>query len=161
MSLQKAMVSSKSNEWATPLNLFNYLDSIFNFTLDPCCTHENTKCKKHYTIKDNGLIKSWKDEIVFVNPPYGGHTREWLEKGYAESENNNATVVFLIVSATDRTYWHDIICNNADEIWFMRGKVKFGGKKTTAPFASAIIIFKPKSKQRKIKFVDLRKYAQK
>jgi len=161
MALQKAMVSSKSNEWATPIKLYNYLNKLFNFTLDPCSTHKNAKCKKHYTIEDDGLSKSWANEIVFVNPPYGGHTREWLEKGQKESEINNAIVVFLIVSSTDRTYWHDIIAKKSDEIWFMRGRVKFGGNKTTAPFASAIVIFRPKSSKREIKFVDLREYAQK
>lgn len=159
MALQKAMVSSKSNEWATPLSLFEHLNKIFKFTLDPCSTHENAKCQKHYTLEDNGLSKSWKDEIVWINPPYGGHVREWLEKGLKESQNN-ATCVFLIVSATDRSYWHDIICKDADEVWFLRGRVKFGGQKTTAPFASAIVIFRPNSKNRIIKFVDLREFAQ-
>lgn len=158
MALQKAMVSSKTNEWATSQNLFDYLNSIFNFTLDPCSTHENAKCKKHYTMKDNGLEKSWENEIVFINPPYGGHTKEWLIKGINETKNNNATCVFLIVSATDRSYWHDTITKEADEIWFLRGRLKFGKATTTAPFASAIIIFRPKLKRKLINFVDLRKY---
>jgi len=161
MGLQKAMVSSKSNEWATPIKFFNYLNSIFNFTLDPCSTHENAKCEKHYTLEDNGLSKSWKNEIVFVNPPYGGHTKEWLEKGQKETENNNATTVFLIVSATDRSYWHENIDRNADEIWFLRGRIKFNDVKTTAPFASAVIIFRPNSKKRLIKFIDFKEYYQK
>lgn len=153
------MVSSKSNEWATPDNLFNELDRTFSFTLDPCSTDQNAKCKKHYTIDDDGLSKSWQNEVVFMNPPYGGHTRDWLQK--AEDERHNGAVtVCLIVSATDRTYWHDIIDKSADEIWFMRGRVKFGGKKTTAPFASAVVIFRPNSQRRIVKFVDLRKFHQ-
>lgn len=35
MALQKAMVSSKSNEWATQQLLFEDLDKEFKFTLDP------------------------------------------------------------------------------------------------------------------------------
>lgn len=53
------MYSSKSNEWATPQDLFNKLDEEFKFTLDPCSTDENAKCKKHYTIKEDGLSQSW------------------------------------------------------------------------------------------------------
>lgn len=53
------MYSSKSNEWSTPLDLYSKLDEEFNFTLDPCSTDENAKCKKHYTIKDNGLVQDW------------------------------------------------------------------------------------------------------
>lgn len=65
------MFSSKSDEWETPKDLFQKLHGEFNFTLDPCCTEENYKCEKYYTIKDDGLSKDWTGEIVFVNPPYG------------------------------------------------------------------------------------------
>lgn len=154
------MVSSNSNEWATPQKLFNYLNDQFNFTLDPCSTHENKKCERNYTIEDDGLSKSWSNETVFMNPPYGGHTRDWLEK--AESERyNGATTVCLIVSSTDRSYWHEIIDTYADEIWFLRGRVKFGDSKATAPFASAIVIFRPESNKRETKFIDIRSHHQK
>ena len=153
------MVSSNTNEWGTPQKLFDFLNQKFNFTLDPCCTHETAKCEKHYTIEDDGLSKSWADEVVFMNPPYGGHTRSWLEKAHLESEKG-ATVVCLIVSATDRTYWHDLISKKADEIWFLRGRIKFGGKNTTAPFASSIVIFRPNTHRGEIKWIDLREYHQ-
>lgn len=158
MALIKQMVSSKSNEWATPQKLFDYLDGLFQFTLDPCSTTENHKCEKYYTLKDDGLSKSWAGERVFMNPPYGGHTREWLEKAQQESEKG-ATVVCLIVSSTDRSYWHEIIDRYSDEIWFLRGRVKFGGNKCTAPFASAIVIFRPNPKG-EAKFIDIREHHQ-
>lgn len=69
--MDKVHYSSKSNDWETPQNLFNELNNEFKFTLDPCCTKENAKCKKYFTKEDNGLIKSWANEIVFMNPPYG------------------------------------------------------------------------------------------
>lgn len=140
MALQKAMVSSKSNEWATPQDLFNKLNEEFRFTLDPCSTHKNAKVKKHYTSEDDGLKKDWSNEIVFMNPPYGGHTRDWIEKAYTESLKG-AKVVCLIVSATDRSYWHDFIFPHASQIRFIRGRLKFGQSKNTAPFASAVVIF--------------------
>jgi len=159
MTLIKSMVSSKSNEWATPKKLFDYLDSEFHFTLDPCCTEENKKCEKHYTMDDDGLSKSWKDEIVFMNPPYGGHTRDWIIKAQNETLNN-CTTVCLIVSSTDRSYWHEIIDIDADEIRFLRGRIKFGGLKSTAPFASAIVVFRPFQKRRIVSFIDIRKHHQ-
>jgi len=159
MALIKPMVSSKSNEWSTPQKFFDFLNNEFHFTLDPCATHENAKCEKYYTIEDDGLSKDWGKERVFVNPPYGGHTRKWLEKGLI-SAREGATVVFLIVSSTDRSYWHDIIYKEAQEIRFLRGRIKFGGKKTTAPFASAIVVFRPDFMSLKITFVDYRKEHQ-
>jgi len=140
MALQKAMVSSKSNEWSTPWDFFNELNEEFHFTLDPCCTHENAKCKKHFTIDENGLDQDWSNEVVFMNPPYGGNTRTWMEKAYNESLRG-AIVVCLIVSSTDRSYWHDFIFPKATQIRWVRGRIKFGDSKSTAPFASAIVIF--------------------
>lgn len=159
MTLIKQMVSSKTNEWATPQKLFDYLDNIFHFTLDPCATDENKKCLKYYTLADDGLSKSWDGEVVFMNPPYGGHTREWLEKAEAQ-RHRGTTTVCLIVSSTDRSYWHEIIDKHADEIWFLRGRVKFGGEKSTAPFASAIVIFRQETERRKIQFIDIREHHQ-
>lgn len=146
MPLQKAMVSSKSNEWATPQDFYDELNKEFEFTLDPCSTNENKKCKKNYTIEDDGLSKDWGGEVVFMNPPYGGHTGEWVKKAYETAYNNQGNwnktaVVCLIVSATDRSYWHEYIFPYANQIRFIRGRLKFGGVKNTAPFASAVVIF--------------------
>ncbi len=140
MALQKAMVSSKSNEWSTPQSLFNELNNEFHFTLDPCATTENAKCDKFYTSKENGLKQDWAGEVVFMNPPYGGNTGKWIEKAWFESQHG-ALVVCLIVSSTDRSYWHDYIFPYASEIRWMRGRVTFGEANSTAPFASAIVIF--------------------
>ena len=139
--LQKAMISSKTNEWETPQDLFDELNKEFSFTLDPCATDKNAKCSKYYTKKENGLNQSWNEEVVFMNPPYGGSTGLWIKKACEESKQG-AIVVCLIVSSTDRSYWHDYIFPYASEIRFLRGRIKFGDAKSTAPFASAIIIFK-------------------
>lgn len=145
------MFSSKSDEWETPQNLFDELNNEFNFTLDPCCTHENAKCKKHYTIKEDGLKQNWKDEVVFCNPPYGNSIKDWVKKSYEESKH--AKVVMLIPSRTDTSYFHDYILDNA-EIRFIRGRLKFVNrlfptwneegnyKLSPAPFPSMIVIFK-------------------
>jgi len=140
MALQKAMVSSKSNEWSTPQDFFNQLDKEFGFTLDPCSTNENCKCKKHFTMQDDGLSKDWSKDVVFMNPPYGGHTGDWMRKAWEESKRGSI-VVCLIVSSTDRSYWHDYIFPYARQIRFIRGRLRFGEVKSTAPFASAIVIF--------------------
>ena len=53
------MFSSKTNEWETPNDYFNTLNSEFNFTLDPCATSENAKCEKYFTKADDGLKQNW------------------------------------------------------------------------------------------------------
>lgn len=57
--ITSGLMSSNSPEWATPQKFFDDLNAEFCFTLDPCSTHENAKCEKHYTREDDGLSKSW------------------------------------------------------------------------------------------------------
>ena len=147
---QKLMFSSKSNEWETPINFFDKLNKRFKFTLDPCATHKNKRCKKYYTIEEDGLSKSWKDEVVFVNPPYG-NVGKWVKKAYHESTENGATVVMLIPSRTDTKYWHDYIMQSASAIYFIKGRLKFYNKViadytgkenlSPAPFPSVVVVF--------------------
>lgn len=135
--------TSKKDDWETPQELFEELDYEYNFTLDPCATPENAKCIKYYTAEDDGLSKSWEDEVVFMNPPYGRGIKFWVKKAHEESMFHNATVVCLIPARTDTSYWHDYIFSNGYEVKFLRGRLKFerdGQPGDPAPFPSAIII---------------------
>lgn len=145
--------SSNSNEWSTPQNLFNYLDNIYHFTLDPCSTKDNAKCNKYYTIDEDGLSKDWSRDTVFMNPPYGRGIKHWIEKAYMESQKG-AIVVALIPSRTDTSYWHSY-CMKSDKIIFLKGRVKFNGSKKTAPFPSAIVVFKPGDRVPTIECMDV------
>ncbi len=131
---------SKTNEWATPQSLFDKLNMVFGFTLDPCATPKTAKCKKFYTIKDNGLNKSWANEIVFMNPPYGREIGKWIKKAFDEWISG-ATVVCLIPARTDTSYWHNYIFGRAS-VRFIKGRIAFGNAKQGAPFPSALVIFK-------------------
>ena len=141
---QKLMFSSKSDMWGTPGGFFEKLNQKYKFTLDACASKENHKCEKYYTIEDDGLSKSWVNEVVFVNPPYSD-VGKWVAKAYYESANNGATVAMLIPSRTDTKYWHDYIMNAANKIYFIKGRLKFenGSHKVShsAPFPSALVVF--------------------
>ena len=141
---QKLMFSSKSDMWGTPTTFFEKLNRTYKFTLDACANKENRKCEKYYTIEDDGLSKSWRNEVVFVNPPYSD-VGKWVAKAYYESTNNGATVVMLIPSRTDTKYWHDYIMYAANKIYFIKGRLKFenGSHKVShaAPFPSAVVVF--------------------
>lgn len=80
-------------------------------------------------------------ETVFCNPPYGRDIATWVSKCYFESKRPNTTVVMLIPARTDTAYFHDFIYGKA-EIRFLRGRLKFGGSKNSAPFPSMVVIFK-------------------
>lgn len=140
---QNVIFSSSSDMWATPQDLFDFLDKEFgSFTLDPCATQFNAKCVKYYTEEDNGLSKSWQGEMVFVNPPYS-HIASWCKKAYTESLGN-CTVVMLIPARTDTKYFYDY-CRHAAPICPIKGRVKFirpgQTKQYGAPFPSVVCVF--------------------
>lgn len=113
----------------------------FTLLLDPASTHENALCEKHYTIKENGLLQDWGGETVYCNPPYGREVKHWVKKCYEESLKPNTTVVLLIFARTDTKYFHDYIYGKA-ELRFIKGRLKFGNCKNSAPFPSMIAIFR-------------------
>ena len=73
-----------------------------------------------------------------MNPPYGREIGKWMQKAY-ESSLQGATVVCLIPARTDTAWWHDYAMKG--QIEFLRGRLKFGGHKNSAPFPSAIVVF--------------------
>ena len=134
------MFSSKTDLWSTPNDFFDKLNDEFHFTLDPCSTHENAKCYKHFTEEENGLLQDWGNEVVFCNPPYGRQIKDWVKKAYEESQKDNTKVVMLIPARTDTIYFHEYIYHKA-EIRFIKGRLKFGNAKNSAPFPSMVVIF--------------------
>lgn len=117
--------------------------AIYNFTLDPCCTHENAKCPKHYTIAEDGLMQDWSKERVWMNPPYGRQIGEWMRKAYGAS-TSGALVVCLVPARTDTAWWHDYAALGC--VTFIRGRLKFGGHTSSAPFPSALVVFEPRTR---------------
>jgi len=138
------MFSSNDMTWETPQWLFDKLDKEFHFTFDVCASANNTKCNKYWNVEQDALKHNWavNKEVYWMNPPYGREVGVWIEKAYNESLKG-ATVVCLIPSRTDTKYWHDY-CMKASEIRFIKGRLKFGDSKNSAPFPSAIVIFNRK-----------------
>lgn len=136
----EVMFSSKTNDWSTPQDFYDKLDNEFGFTLDPCATAKNAKCEKFYTKEQDGLTQNWGGETVFCNPPYGREISKWVEKCFIESQKPSTKIVMLIPARTDTKYFHDFIYHKA-ELRFIKGRLKFGGSKNSAPFPSMVVIF--------------------
>ena len=142
MTISQALKTNNTNEWPTPQWLFDLLDLEFGFTLDPCCTDESAKCGRYFTARDNGLIQDWANDSVFMNPPYGGHIKDWMAKAFSEADSNGALVVCLVPARVDTAWWHSYAVRG--EIRFPIGRLKFEGADSCAPFPVAIIIFRAK-----------------
>ena len=138
MSIIHGLFTSNTDMWATPQWLFDKLDAEHGFTTDVCAVPENAKVAHYYTPEQDGLKQDWTG-ICWMNPPYGRKIKEWVKKAY-ESAQRGATVVCLLPARTDTAWWHDY-CMKGD-ITFLRGRLKFGDSKNSAPFPSAVVIFK-------------------
>ena len=139
MAISEALYSSQTDMWETPQDLFDDLDREFHFDLDVCAIPENAKCKKFYTPEQDGLSQPW-DGICWCNPPYGRDIGKWVRRALFASVGG-ATVVMLLPARTDTKWFHDYIYNRA-EIRFVKGRLKFGNSKNSAPFPSMIVIFR-------------------
>jgi phage N-6-adenine-methyltransferase len=132
--------SSATDLWSTPQAFYDELDAEFDFTLDPCATPENAKCALYYTQEDDGLAQDWSGERVFMNPPYGRVIGYWVKKAM----ESKTLVVCLVPARTDTRWWHDYVIEGGAEVRFLKGRLKFGNSKNSAPFPSAVVIFNPK-----------------
>lgn len=136
----EVMFSSKSDEWETPQWLFDELNKEYQFDLDVCAKPENAKCDCYYLPEQNGLKRDWHSfaSACWMNPPYGRQIGEWVKKAYEEYQKG-CTVVCLLPARTDTRWFHEY-CTKG-EIRFLKGRLKFGGSKNSAPFPSMIVVF--------------------
>lgn len=154
--INEGMLSSDTDEWETPQDTFDTLNEVYGFTIDVCATKYNAKCRRYFDKEVDGLHQEWKDEVCFMNPPYGNNISFWVRKAYEESMKG-ATVVCLLPARTDTAWFHDYIYGKA-RIHFLRGRLKFAaslslmGKTVrfdqgSAPFPSMVAIFEGKRKE--------------
>lgn len=135
----RSLFSSATGDWSTPQEVYDWLDAEYGpFTLDPCASSTNAKCPTFFTVVEDGLAQKWEGR-VFVNPPYGRGIGEWIAKCY-QSAQEGALVVALLPSRTDTAWWHDYVMK-ADQIRFLRGRLKFGGSSNSAPFPSVVVVW--------------------
>ncbi len=127
------LFSSATGRWTTPSDFYASLDAEFQFTLDPCPLDDADRI-----MHLDGLARSWADERVFCNPPYGRNVWRWLAKA-PEAE----LAVFLLPARTDTQWWHEYAMQAA-EIRFLRGRLHFGDG-GPAPFPSVVLVYRNKA----------------
>lgn len=134
--------SSASHTWETPQDFFDKLNKEFGFELDVCASSENAKVSRFFDEDQDGLSQDWAPYVCWMNPPYGREIKKWMRKAYLES-TKGAVVVCLVPARTDTAWWHDYAARGKTR--FIRGRLKFSGSKNSAPFPSAVVVFRPSS----------------
>lgn len=129
--------SKKTDDWQTPVWLYDSLNKEFNFDFDPC----------PFQSSFDGLECDW-GKRNFVNPPYS-KVKEFLQKAHKEIEKGNAELcVFLVFANTDTRWFHDY-CYKKAELRFLKGRLKFvdaqGNNNNSAMRPSMLVILKNKN----------------
>ena len=154
--MNRVHFSSAKDEWETPQDLFDELSLEFEFVLDAAAMRTNAKCNRY--LSHNSLELDWvtiakaQSEThagaVWLNPPYGRQIGKWVAKASATAKQGT-TVVCLLPSRTDTRWWHSYIWDKQRheprehvQIRLVRGRLKFGDSKNSAPFPSAVVVFK-------------------
>jgi phage N-6-adenine-methyltransferase len=134
------MFSSTTDMWATPQDFFDKLNAFFKFDTDVCAVPENAKCHNYFTPAQDGLKQDWAG-VCWMNPPYGRGIGAWVAKAYREARLNGSTVVCLLPARVNTRWWHDYCMKG--EITYIKGRLKFGDARDSAPFLSAVVVFRP------------------
>ena len=136
--INAGLLSSSTDQWATPRAFFDQWDARFRFELDVCADHTNAKCRRYFSAADDGLAQEWAPFRCWMNPPYGREIGRWMQKALEESRRG-ALVVCLVPARTDTAWWHEYAMQG--RVIFVRGRLRFGEAKNSAPFPSAVVIF--------------------
>ena len=129
------------DNWATPKEFYDELNDEFDFDFDPCPLFA----------KFDGLQEEW-GKRNYINPPYSRKLKDAFVKKAIEESNKGKLCVMLLPVSTSTVLFHDYIQPNADEIRFVRGRIKFIGINTfgekvsnkAGMHDSMIVIFKEK-----------------
>lgn len=129
------------------------------FDLDVAASPENAKCKRFFTIEDDGLEQHWSGR-VWCNPPYSD-CGAWVRKAWAEWESRDrmagpfVIVMLLPANRTEQRWWQEDVEPYRDRrgeslhVEFLRGRMRFdrpsaviGPKGDRPPFGCCLLIWR-------------------
>ena len=142
--------TSNDDTWTTPRDFFDKLHAEFSFSLDAAAMKSSALCDNWFgpdhdepDLRD-AFIMDWSkfapSRTVFLNPPYGRTIKDWMKKADYEATKRNLTIVCLVPARTDTSWWHESCIKH--EVRFIRGRLKFGDQKNSAPFPSAVVVMR-------------------
>ena len=145
----KGCYSHNSDDWATPEDIYNHFVKELR-CIDPCPLHS----------KVNTLTNIFLGSKLYINPPYS-RIDSWIT--FIENNLNMnklygyACPIFLLIpSRTDTKYFHKLMHLSCSiELYFIKGRLKFGNSKNSAPFPSVLIkLYNGNIGIKKTKFID-------
>jgi phage N-6-adenine-methyltransferase len=113
--------------------------------LDPCTDERNpVGALRYYAPPDDGLALPWALEtgLVYMNPPYSA-AAAWAEKAVLKSAVLDVEIISLVAARPDSRWFYRLVWDSADAVCFWRGRLRFVGAPSSAPFPSAVVYHGP------------------
>ena len=152
---ENSMLVDPRQEWQTPDDFWNILDTEFHFDLDAAASPHNARCKKYYTAEQDSLSDScpWitaDTHRVFINPGFS-EIGPWCAKALREVEKDEAAVVVIISLISPSTGWWMKYATQAAVIRLIGGRrIQFrpagGIRQSSNARENCILIFEHSSK---------------
>lgn len=136
------------DDWQTPAVVLERVRRIGPIGLDPCTAGDNpTDARKIFCLVDDGLVRPWAtqpwlDGLVYVNPPYS-QMASWAEK-IATEAGAGPEIVSLVGARIDARWFYRLAWDTARAVCFWKGRLRFVGAASSAPFPSAIVYHGPR-----------------
>jgi phage N-6-adenine-methyltransferase len=162
----KVMFSSGKDDWETPDDLYDSLNSKYGFVLDAAASSDNNKCGVWFGPDSPiGVVDAlaedapWADYLkkgnIWLNPPYTHKIQKaFIQRVVAECgkfddpsldtlglPRTRGLIVCLLPARTDTKIFHEFVKPFSTSVEFLRGRLKFGNAKHGAPFPSMIVVF--------------------
>jgi hypothetical protein len=137
-----ALFSSRSVHHCTPREVLAPVRLLAEglIGLDPCSNPRSIVGAREEWVARGGLRRPWHGYgLVYCNPPYGRAIGRWTER-CVESAHLGTNVVGLLPARTDTSWWQRDV-QRAGLVCFWRGRIKFQGSKSGAPFPSALVFW--------------------
>ncbi len=147
----------KETGWITPPRVLDPVRAYAQMAtrkgiyLDPATTGDNPTGAEHYfTPKDDGITQDWKEtageNVIFLNPPYGGEIKAWVRKIHEESKKGAHIVALLAAQRFETEYYQECLMTlHLQSILFIRKRIGFlrgdGKRYPGNPYGSMILLF--------------------
>ncbi len=146
----EVLLSSESNEWYTPQRYIAAARAVMGgIDLDPAshsAANQIAEAGEFYDIEADGLRREWRGR-VWLNPPYGQLTGEFIAKLMEELSSGRVTQAICLINAhaTDTNWfqplWSGVLCFTDHRIDFMRSGDL--GVSTSSTHGSVLVYFGP------------------
>ena len=123
--------TSGHENWGTPAYILEAARAALGgpIDLDPASNllaNERVGAAKIYTVADNGLLRPWHAERLWLNPPYTAKAMAaFVNKLATELQAGHVKRACVITNSATETRWAQVLASVSSAICLLSGRVRF------------------------------------